>query len=335
MQTAQDVNAAWTQELRPDHVAHACRAFGLQSDPLPELFREGESFIYAARRPSDPERSVALRITHPDHRSVKELTTELAWMAFVGRNGVRVPEVLLSHAGQTVEVVASEGLRWHASALQWVAGRGVRRGEQGWHAETIERWGWQLGRMQRLALERGADYFRFHWEDPRISVLAEEFVERLPQYAAGAQEMIERVRALPRTPETYGLCHRDLHQGNLLCTPEAVTCIDFDDLCHHYFAADLAIPLYYATVFEEGDPVAHAESFARPFFRGFRAESPLPPQAIGALPDFFSLRDYELVSVLDLWGLSRASRWYTIPAGHLAHGNPLAELPWRTWFERP
>ena len=240
---------AWSQDCTEDHLRLACEAFGLQSQPLPELFREGESFLYRAQTLSGPALDVALRLTHPEHRTREDLETELRWMEFIARRGVCVPAVHRSEDGQSVEVLTSQDRTWHASALHWAPGQSPRPGQETWNDAMIERWGLQLGRMQRLAVEAGSQFLRFAWDDPRCTVLDEDFVRRMPALAERTSELLTKIKALPRTTQTYGLCHRDLHQGNLLATHDSLTCIDFDDLCQHYFAADLAMPLYYALLF--------------------------------------------------------------------------------------
>ena len=325
---------SWQASFRPEHLRQACDLWDLVKDPMPVEFRVGESFIFRGRRRQEAHgREVAIRLTHPGHRSRAELLAEITWMGFVSEQRVSVPRVWASQNSQLVEAVESEGQSWFATVMEWVRGEAIRPGHPDWHAKTFERWGTQLGRMQRIALDAGDRFFRFDWEHPKIDVIGASFPQRLPQYAAQAAALLARIRALPKTPVTYGLCHRDLHHGNLLVEGPTIHCFDFDDLCHHFFVADLMVPIYSALLFETEDVESLARDFCMPFFRGFRRASPLPSEALASAPEFLSLRDLELVSVGNLWDVPADFPWYTTPANNLEHGNPLAALPWRTWFE--
>ena len=327
------MNQAWTKEFSDAHLILACEAWDLACEPLPCLVREGESFVFQAHPKHTPNSAVALRITHPGHRTLDALAVELDWMDLVSRNGVRTPDVLLSRTGSRVQAIEADGHTWNACAFSWVPGESIYAERPLWTPQTFERWGWQLGRMQKLALEFGQGVVRPAWDDQDYLVLGPDFEKRLPQFRDASHRVLKAVSTIPRTQESFGLCHRDLHEGNILCTTEAVTCIDFDDMCWHYFAADLAIPLHGSLLLEADNLEEKAARFAKPFFRGFKAESPLPSQALDHIPAFCDLRDLEMVSVMDLWGEPKDSRWYAVPARNIQQGSPLTGLPWRKWFE--
>jgi len=328
------MNPAWTSEFTTEHLLQACGLWGFTSAPPPELFREGESFLYRAFR---GEEAFALRITHPKHRTVEQLETELRWIRHMGANAVNVPELVATEEGGWVATLKQADRIWHAVVFRWVPGVTLCNGDELWTPLTFERWGLQLGRMQRLTSELGkeaAQYPRARWDDPSTALLGQSFRERFPEHSDTVRSGLADIAALPETSDRFGLVHGDLHQGNLLCNSDRVTCIDFDDLLEHHFVFDLMIPIYGALFFVEHEVEKAAREIALPLFRGFKAESPLPASAMDSFGTFLAMRDFELLSILDLWGAARDSRAFVPPLRRVEHGNPGIPLPWREWFEQ-
>ena len=51
--------------------------------------------------------------------------------------------------------------------------------------------------------------------------------------------------SLPKDDDCYGLIHADIHQGNFFVDEnDNITIFDFDDCHYHWFAYDLAVPLF-------------------------------------------------------------------------------------------
>ncbi|HPF15187.1 MAG: phosphotransferase [Planctomycetes bacterium] len=327
------MNQAWRADYRPEHLLQVCSLWDLETEPIPGLFREGECFLFRGRH---GRVSVAIRLTHPGHRSLEALDSELRWMQRVGAQGVDVPKTQLSRANRRVEAVQADGKTWHASVLEWVAGEGIRPGHPLWTPDRLEHWGAQLGRMQRLAREEANDparYPRHRWNDPEHLHIGPDFWRRFPADQDAAQALVHAIEALGENDATFGLAHGDLFGENVLATEDSFYCIDFDDLCYRHFVYDLIIPAYCALVFETSPLEAAAEAFALPFFRGYRREGPLEPANLDHVGLFLRLRDMELKSLLDLWAMPPENAWVAMTHRHVDQGNPLCELPWRDWFE--
>jgi Ser/Thr protein kinase RdoA (MazF antagonist) len=106
------------------------------------------------------------------------------------------------------------------------------------------------------------------------------------------------LRGLPRTPDSYGLVHRDLHHGNFRAAEHRITVFDFDDCAYFWFAGDLAMPLYYAVSdISREEPERRAGKIREmlpPLLEGYREENQLDRDWLRQLPMFWKLRDLEL-----------------------------------------
>ena len=71
-------------------------------------------------------------------------------------------------------------------------------------------------------------------------VLEKTFAQ-IPAIEKFANSLISRLLALPRTNDTWGLIHNDLHQNNFLVKANKVYAFDFDDSIYGYFALDIGI----------------------------------------------------------------------------------------------
>ena len=144
------------------------------------------------------------------------------------------------------------------------------------------------------------------------------FLERM------AERVRHRLRALPRRQPGYGLCHGDLHPGNVRFDAAGEpTLFDFDCMGYGWRAYDLAVFLWNA--FGERRPKRWRESRWRAFLRGYREVCPLPEDLDEALPLFLVARQIWLM------GLDSADRSGWPPQWLTADWVRDMVRPVRTW----
>jgi Ser/Thr protein kinase RdoA (MazF antagonist) len=90
-----------------------------------------------------------------------------------------------------------------------------------------------------------------------------------------------QMAAMPKTRETYGLIHADLHPGNLIACAGDIAVIDFDQLGRGHFAYDLA------NLYTELTPEpAGKDALWQSVKEGYRTVSPLPVESDAELEPF-------------------------------------------------
>lgn len=116
----------------------------------------------------------------------------------------------------------------------------------------------------------------------------------------------DRINQLPRNREGYGLCHRDLHPGNFFVHEGQITVFDFDDCGYDYMVHDIAIAVYYSTIFgdwrkpevEQSRTSSLASAMLTSFMKGYNREYALDNKWLEELPLFTEKRRLELVLLL-------------------------------------
>jgi len=122
---------------------------------------------------------------------------------------------------------------------------------------------------------------------------------------ARAQALLKQLRALPRSPQIYGMVHGDLHQSNYHRADDgALMAFDFDDCEHHHYVSDVAIPLYYAAGRAAGKDgpaakAAFAEHFLEHFLSAYLEEDTLTRAQLEQLPDWLLFRSALMTSVME------------------------------------
>jgi Ser/Thr protein kinase RdoA (MazF antagonist) len=102
-------------------------------------------------------------------------------------------------------------------------------------------------------------------------------------------------QALEETPETFGLIHADLHQGNYPFHQDQVSAIDFDDCGWGHFIYDLAVTLSEVSV------LGNYSALRNGLLAGYQRVRPLPAGLDAHLPAFLALRELKLM----MWFLER------------------------------
>ncbi|MCB9610797.1 MAG: phosphotransferase [Polyangiaceae bacterium] len=134
---------------------------------------------------------------------------------------------------------------------------------------------------------------------------AEHFPPERVESLARAEALLGHLRGLPRGPETHGLTHGDLHQGNLHRAADgSLMAFDFDDCVYHHAVSEVAVVLYYATGRgAQGQGAAAkaqlAEHFLEHFLGGYMTEDTLTRAQLEQLPDWLLLRSALLTSVVE------------------------------------
>ena len=103
---------------------------------------------------------------------------------------------------------------------------------------------------------------------------------------------MDRVNALPRAEEGYGLIHADLHGGNFFVDVASgdITVFDFDDCCYGWYAMDVAMALFdMLVVYPRSEERAFARAFLRTYLKGYNGEHRLSGFWIEQIPDFLKL----------------------------------------------
>lgn len=222
-----------------------------------------------------------LRLTDVAYRTPAHNEAEMAFLEHLDRSGVRVSAPHRSRSEALVEVV--DGCS--ASVLSWAPGVLVEPGVAPWGEPLLREWGRALGAIHAAA-ERFEGPSRWAWWEEDLLV---DHDRLLPRDDAAPREefarVMEALHALPKPPGSYGLTHADLGAQNFRYDPAVgITCFDFGNACHHWYAMDLAISL--STLRRQPD----RDRLRAALLAGYVERFPLDPTFGSRLPLFLRLR---------------------------------------------
>ncbi len=283
-----------TAALYNDGILHTARGFyGIPADSI-HLLDGFESFIYEFER---PDGRFILRIGHSSRRSPDLIAGEVDWINFLAAGGAGVARAVLSQNGNLVEPVADgQGGQFLCTAFVRAPGGEVKKEQV--NERLFFNYGKLMGRMHALAktytLPNPA-WKRSEWNDPEM-LYADRWLDSGDEkILAPYGELKEHLFRLPEDPDSYGMIHQDAHPGNFFVDEDyRITLFDFDDCAYGHFIYDIAMVLFYSSMWDRQDPSAFTQRFMPVFLDGYRGENRLVPAWLKELPHFLKLREIDL-----------------------------------------
>lgn len=250
-----------------------------------------------------------LRVYRHGWRTDRETAAELALMTDLHRTGLSVSRPVPRRDGDLLSwVMAAEGER-QVALFTPASGEDVREITTR-HAMAYGR---PAGQLHAAADAGDRRYDRFqlderHLIDEPLAAIHQRMGDDddcagdLEYLTAVAGRVRAHIAALPRTLPGYGLCHGDLHPGNVRFGPDfAPTLFDFDCCGYGWRAYDLAV-FVWNSYLERRSPTWREPRW-RAFLRGYGAARPLQEGELDAVPYFLVARQIWLMG-LDVRGQS-------------------------------
>lgn len=239
-----------------------------------------------------------LRVIPPnDEIDARAAASILEWMGHLSEHGGPVIRPLRSEAGAYLELLEHGSATYIATACEKAPGvLGEELPAEAWSDALIEELGRATGQMHAIArtyVPTDGSLKRPAWDEIGNCFNPAGLLDASQSgVTARLAEVMDRVNALPRTEEDYGLIHADLHGGNFFVDVDrvAVTVFDFDDCCYGWYAMDVAMALFDTlVVYPRSDEPASARGFMRTYLAGYNREHRLSHFWIERIPDFLKL----------------------------------------------
>jgi len=268
-----------------------CKAWDLTS---PTFVRKMENIVFSCQRHGE---TVFLRLTTPLRRSKPQIKAELDFLSHLAEAGLRVPNIIQNNQGQQQLTINNNQL-YEAVVFSKVAGEHPSESIVV-STDYLNSLGALIATMHQMSQKYESLSCREHWFEERGLRHALEAAQTTSQIQMREklESMTSWIDSLEKTSHTYGLAHIDLGAPNLFVEPNSsIGVIDFDDLCYHFFAFDLAIVIYsMASRFSHTSYNSMEQSWTNHLIEGYRHVRSISDEEIKQIPqfiDFACLRLY-------------------------------------------
>jgi Ser/Thr protein kinase RdoA (MazF antagonist) len=294
-----------TPEATPERIAmpaetilyevarRALPAFGLASAELAPLAQR-ENAVYRVQHP-DTGALFVLHVHRPGYHSEAALRSELQWTEALRLDGVDTPRAVATTRGDPIHSV-DIGPPWqkiHCHLTEWIEGAPPDPQEI---VAAYRLLGEIDARIHRHARtwQRPAGFVRHAWdldgllgEQPlwgRFDTLPLLTAPQLALLTEARDAARERIGALGRAADGYGLIHADLMPENILVHGSRVSVIDFDDGGFGWNVYDLATSL----ILHIGQP--YYAGIRDAWLEGYHRVDSLPASQLSELSAFLVAR---------------------------------------------
>ncbi|KKI89419.1 hypothetical protein WQ54_26495 [Bacillus sp. SA1-12] len=293
------MEAAVERIFSNDMIEMAGKFFGINSVRFLKL-GEAENYVFEVYRDETP---YILRMTHQSHRQKEQVFAELKWIEFLQNNGVTIPKVIPSRNNNLVEIVKGlDGSNFYCCLFEKAPGVQIKIKDEQVNEEFFYEWGKTIGLLHNKtkSYKPNPEFKRLNWYEEELLDVKQYHFDSPDQVAHQQKFILRQLEALPVHHDNFGLIHSDIHHGNFHYHEGKIFVFDFDDCSYHWFASDLAIPLYYLIWnFEregEKDLNEFAAIFMKAFLKGYETENQLTFHDYETIPLFLKLRDLTLYS---------------------------------------
>ncbi|MGZ9819650.1 phosphotransferase enzyme family protein [Peribacillus simplex] len=264
----------------------------------PVKLGDAENYVFEVYRDGTP---YILRMTHQSHRTKDQVLAELKWVEHLQNNGSEIPKVITSKENNLVEIVRGlDGTEFYCCLFEKAPGVRMKVTDENFDGPLFFEWGRTIGQMhkQTKSYKPETKYKRLDWYEEEL-LNVQLYASDVPEQLMHQQELImKKLNALQVHQDNFGLIHSDIHNGNFHFHEGKIHVFDFDDCSYHWFASDLAIPLYYLMWNLEREGIKgldeYAAKFMREFIKGYETENILEPVEYEKIPLFLKLRDLTL-----------------------------------------
>ena len=163
--------------------------------------------------------------------------------------------------------------------------------------ELVGRFHQLMEKYPRETVTRGKEFFIGRY----LEFLRKKGYPRLADYEELGDRLWEKVGR-----QSLGICHGDLHRGNLMQSADGkIYLTDFDTICRAPIMFDLMVACDVTNYFNlQPEDVETTKQVWKEFLAGYSKYHALSPEEIGSFPDWVSIRHFQLqATILEIYGI--------------------------------
>lgn len=222
------------------------------------------------------ETPVILRVSEYTESKKSHIDFELNWLNYLSKNMNQVARPILNKDDNLYEIINIDDTKYIFCAFEKAPGKLVDINNPcEWNETLFNKLGATMGNMHKFTKGYNAatDILKhFEWHND-IMFSPEYDLANDKDVLNCWNEIIDELYKLPKSKDSYGIIHNDLHQLNFFVDNDNITVFDFDDCICSWYSFDIALTLYqvistisYKLTKERNE---FAEKFIVPFLQGY------------------------------------------------------------------
>lgn len=293
------------------------------------LLHQGVGMVFETIREGGP---VIIKVNVSSTSTASILQARLCWIRYLQENGLFVPELIPSSDEKLVEEVEADSMFYAAYVYHKIPLS--EENKINWNEPDMPmKLGRTMGQMHHLA--------KVYCPPVDLSPIEQwydaDWIQSPEQVIHPSQEPVisailnlrQQIALFPKTPQSYGLIHDDLHTGNVFNLSGRLFILDFDLVHYSWFAADIASALLFRVWIgpEKDNPELQqaATHFLHDLLMGYCTQETPPPGWQEMLPVFLKIREVSLFQS-DFRSLSveqgRQDPFFAYVFDNIAHNHP-------------
>ena len=270
--------------------------YGLENVTL-EFLREGGSKTYIV----NGEKKYLLKVIGSAFFATAKQSVLVT--RYLEENGFPVPKTILTKTGEAIVEVSDSGDSEPYLVLlqEFVEGEEPNLEKP----ETAEKVGELVGKLHCLMescsvqlVLRDKQFFIRRY----IDFLRQKSYPKIAAYEELGERLWKKIENLP-----YGICHGDLHRGNLLQTKDGqIYFLDFDTICRTPVMFDVMVMCDMTNYFNlQQEDIETTRAVYEKFLTGYTKQRPLSPEEKHSFPDWVGIRHFQLqATILEIHGIN-------------------------------
>ena len=189
-----------------------------------------------------------IRVMYLKDRNKEDILAELEFINHLANGGASVAKALPSQKGNLLEVITYDGRVFHVCLFEKAKGKLLVENNYKYRegvplSEYFYNCGKTLGKIHQLSKEYEPQHKRYSFFDKYTNGYIQKLIpERFLGIRERLIELLDEVKKLEITQESFGLIHFDYCDGNYMIDYETgqITVFDFDNACYCFYMYELA-----------------------------------------------------------------------------------------------
>jgi len=286
--------------ISPKDLKYLCNQLGIS----PETIKPLDSTYSDVYEFEKEEKKYILKLKKEKNTNLSWLQSEIEWLEYLSHHGLSVSCPIKYFNDSYFERFVVDEISYLSIIYEKALGISPREKyhDYKYYPESfLFEWGRYIGKMHRLSKNfhpspsfsrpswiNTIDFFDFGNYPPSQEKVCLKFQEQIKIFKGIKQE------------NNFGLVHNDFLEDNFCLFNHQLTVFDFEDFGFNFFANDIAIPLFYPTIFnmwQADEQKNYAIYFLTHFLEGYRKENTLDLSTMEMIPLFLKIREMDNYSM--------------------------------------